>query len=254
MLNQAGLPTTLPYLENLTARWETSKAAIRSPLWREADELSRHMLRSWPRGSWREEDDTGASRMLDLQVRLGNVERVDAFLAGVSAEGHYAAPDNAAIVRAAALLAAPRATELLMRIVARNASAHLSACGDLLLRCVTASTGATADLAQIGAALIEAAPGAPTNQQEVAPWTRPAPVKPGFVVGLLTAASRTDARLAARRSHVEDSVRRAACDLDLATERRGSPHTLVATKNQATYERRAKQRRQDLEHVSALGG
>ena len=44
------------------------------------------------------------------------------------------------------------------------------------------------------------------------------------------------------------------CDLDLTTERRGSPHTLVATKNQASYERRSKQRRQDLEHVSALGG
>jgi hypothetical protein len=57
-----------------------------------------------------------------------------------------------------------------------------------------------------------------------------------------------------RRSHVEQSVRSAVCDLDLTTERRGSPHTLVATKNQASYERRAKQRRQDLEHVSALGG
>ena len=57
-----------------------------------------------------------------------------------------------------------------------------------------------------------------------------------------------------RRSHVEQSVRSAPCDLDLTTERRGSPHTLVATKNQASYERRAKQRRQDLDHVSALGG
>jgi hypothetical protein len=57
-----------------------------------------------------------------------------------------------------------------------------------------------------------------------------------------------------RRTHVEQSVRTAACDLDLTTEKRGSPHTLVAMKNQASYERRAKQRRQDLEHVSALGG
>jgi hypothetical protein len=57
-----------------------------------------------------------------------------------------------------------------------------------------------------------------------------------------------------RRTHVEQIVRSAECDLDLATERRGSPHTLVATKNRASYERRAKQRRQDLEHVSALGG
>lgn len=56
-----------------------------------------------------------------------------------------------------------------------------------------------------------------------------------------------------RRTHVEQSVGRVACDLDLTTERRGSPHTLVATKNQASHERQAKQRRQDLEHVSALG-
>jgi hypothetical protein len=57
-----------------------------------------------------------------------------------------------------------------------------------------------------------------------------------------------------RRTHVEESVRNAACDIDLTTERRGSPHALVAIKNQASYERRAKQRRQDVEHVSTLGG
>jgi hypothetical protein len=349
VLNQAGLRTTLPYLEDLTARWETSNASIQSPLWREADELSRHMLRSWSRSSWRADGDAEAGRMLDLQIRLGNVERIDAFLAKLSAEGHYAAPDNGAIVRAAALLPAPRATELLVRIVSRNAPAHLSACGDLMLRCVAAPTG---DLEQIGVALTEALPGGPTRREEVGTWTQPTPVRPGFVVDLLTATSRIDAGLAAhaiehllawpktykpddvlvpaahafaklvestawpavgrlrdasldhlrrrialpleaprdwtrtnplkctcgdcrglgaflvapdqqqwrlkavqdRRTHVEQSVRSAACDLDLTTERRGSPHTLVANKNQASYERRAKQRRQDLEHVSALGG
>jgi hypothetical protein len=349
VLNQAGLRTTLPYLEDLTARWETSNASIQSPLWREADELSRHMLRSWSRSSWRADGDAEAGRMLDLQIRLGNVERIDAFLAELSAEGHYAAPDNGAIVRAAALLPAPRATELLVRIVSRNAPAHLSACGDLMMRCVAAPTG---DLEQIGVALTEALPGGPTRRKEVGTWTQPTPVRPGFVVDLLTATSRIDAGLAAhaiehllawpktykpddvlvpaahafaklvestawpavgrlrdasldhlrrrialpleaprdwtrtnplkctcgdcrglgaflvapdqqqwrlkavqdRRTHVEQSVRSAACDLDLTTERRGSPHTLVANKNQASYERRAKQRRQDLEHVSALGG
>lgn len=352
VLNQAGLRTTLPYLEGLTARCETSSASIQSPLWREADELSRHMLRSWSRSPWRAEDADDAGRMLDLQIRLGNVERIDAFLAELSAEGHYAAPDNGAIVRAAALLPAPRATELLVRIVRRNAPAHLGACGDLLLRCVAAPTGATGDLEQIGVALIDALRGDPTKREQVGTWTRPTPVKPGFVVDLLTATSRIDAGLAMRaiehllawpkthepdevlvpaalaiaklvesrawpavgrlreasldhlrrrialpleaprdwtrtnplkctcghcrglgaflvapdqqqwrlkavqdrRTHVEQSVRSAACDLDLTTERRGSPHTLVATKNQASYERRAKQRRQDLEHVSVLGG
>jgi predicted 2-oxoglutarate/Fe(II)-dependent dioxygenase YbiX len=357
VLDQAGLGTTLPYLEDLTARWKASKASIQSPLWREADELSGHMLRSWPRSSWRADDDAKAGRMLDLQVRLGNVARIDAFLAELPAEGHYAAPDNGAIVRAVALLPAPRATELLIRIVRRNAPAHLGACADLLMRCVAAPTGVTGDLGEIGAALIDVLPGDPTRPKQVEPlqadpWQRPKAVKAAFVVDLLAATSRIDAGLAARatehllawpktykpddvlvpaarafakrvesaawpavarlreasldhlrkrialpleaprdwtranplkctcgdcrglgaflvapdqqqwrlkavqnrRTHVEQSVRSAACDLDLTTERRGSPHALVATKNRASYERRAKQRRQDLEHVSALGG
>jgi len=352
VLNQAGLRTTLPYLENLTVRWEMSKAPVQSPLWHEADELSQHMLRSWPRSPWREDDDDEAGRMLDLQIRLANVKCIDAFFAEVSAEGHYAASDNGAIVRAVALLPTSRATELLVWIVRRNAPVHLSACGDLLLRCVAAPTGATGDLEQICVALIEALPGDPTKRKQVDIWTRPMPVKPCFVVDLLTATSRIDAGLAGRalehllawpktykpddvlvpaalaiaklmdskawlaagrlreaaldhlrrrialpleaprdwtranplkctcsdcralaaflvtpdqqqwrlkavqdrRTHVEQSVRSATCDLDLTTERRGSPHTLVATKNQASYERRAKQRGQDLEHVSALGG
>ena len=352
VLNQAGLRTTLPYLENLTVRWEMSKAPVQSPLWHEADELSQHMLRSWPRSPWREDDDDEAGRMLDLQIRLANVKCIDAFFAEVSAEGHYAASDNGAIVRAVALLPTSRATELLVWIVRRNAPVHLSACGDLLLRCVAAPTGATGDLEQICVALIEALPGDPTKRKQVDIWTRPMLVKPCFVVDLLTATSRIDAGLAGRalehllawpktykpddvlvpaalaiaklmdskawlaagrlreaaldhlrrrialpleaprdwtranplkctcsdcralaaflvtpdqqqwrlkavqdrRTHVEQSVRSATCDLDLTTERRGSPHTLVATKNQASYERRAKQRGQDLEHVSALGG
>jgi hypothetical protein len=93
-------------------------------------------------------------------------------------------------------------------------------------------------------------------------WTRTNPLKCtcGDYRGLgafLVAPDQQQWRLKAafdRRTHVEQSVRSAVCDLDLATERRGSPHALVATKNQASYKRRAKQRRQDLEHVSALGG
>ena len=199
VLNQAGLGATLPHLENLTARWETSGASIQSSLWREADELSGLMLRSWPRESWTDDDaEAEAGRMLDLQVRLGNVKRIDEFLAELSAEGQYAASDNEAIVRAAALLPPARATELLVRIVRRNAPAHLGACGDLLLRSVAAPIGAMGDLGRIGAALIDAMPGDPTKPEEVDPWTRPKSVRPDFVVDLLTATSRIDAGLAAR--------------------------------------------------------
>ena len=352
VLNQAGLGATLPHLENLTARWEASGKVSEPPLWREADELSTHMLRSWPRETWRPEGDTNVSRMLDALVRLGNAPRIDMFLTELSAEGHYATSDNEAIVHAAALLPRTRATELLVRIIRRNAPVHLSACGDLLLRCVAASGDSAGNAIQLGAALINVLPGDPARRLEFAEGSRPARVKPGFVVDLLTATSRIDAGLAARavehvlawpktynpddvlvpaalafaqqgesaawpavsllrdaaldhlrrrialkleapqdwartnsltcicadcralgaflidpdqrqwrlkaaqdrRSHVEQRVRIAGCDLDLTTEKRGSPHTLIATKNRASYERRVRQRRQDLRHVSALSG
>ncbi|MBO0737895.1 MAG: 2OG-Fe(II) oxygenase [Alphaproteobacteria bacterium] len=350
VLNRAGLSTTLPYLEDLTARWETSESAIQSPLWREADELSGHMLRSWPRQTWRDSGNTDVSRMLDLQGRLGNVAQIDAFIAGLSAEGDYEAHDNAAIIRAAALLPAPRATDLLVRIVRRSAADRLSACGDLLLRCVPADFAG--DAIQIGAALIDVLPGDPAGPAPLDPRVRFEPVRSGFVVDLLTATGRIDDGLAMRaiehllawpkrykmddalvpaarafaeraesvgwpavnrlrkvvldhlrkriampleaprdwartnplqcgcadcrvlgaflvasdqqqwrlkaaqerRSHVEESVKATKCDLDLSTEKRGSPHTLVAVKNRASYERLASQRRHDLEHVAALGG
>jgi predicted 2-oxoglutarate/Fe(II)-dependent dioxygenase YbiX len=54
------------------------------------------------------------------------------------------------------------------------------------------------------------------------------------------------------RVHVTETVRRCQCDLDLATEQRGRPYSLVCTKNQASYERRAKQRREDLQDLERL--
>ena len=56
----------------------------------------------------------------------------------------------------------------------------------------------------------------------------------------------------AKRRHLEQTIRQDRCDLDLATERRGSPHGLVCTKNQAGYERRARQRKADLENFDRL--
>jgi hypothetical protein len=348
VLNQAGLGATLPHLEDMATGWETGDDAVKAQSWREADELSGHMLRSWSRDTWRERGNADASRMLDLQARLRNAARIEEFLAELSAQGHYAGSDNEAIMKAAALLPRPRATELLVEIVRRNAAAHLGACGDLLLRGV-AAPASSVDAAQVGAALVGVLPGDPAKRD---PGVRPVSMTPDFVVDLLTATSRIDAGLAAqaiehvlawprtyapddvlvpaalalskleerqawpaaarlreaaldhlrgrialpleaprdwsrlnplectcadcrelgefltdphrrqwhlkaaqgRRSHVEGSVRNARCDIDFTTERRGSPHILVATKNQASYERRAKQRRQDLDHVSALGG
>jgi hypothetical protein len=131
------------------------------------------------------------------------VTRIDEVLAGLSAEGCYAPADNAPLVRAAALLLSARATELLIAILVRNAPDHLGACGDLLLRAVAASVG---DPKAITAALIDAIPGDRTEptegdeecDAEGAPWAQPTQVQPGFVVDLVSAASRIAPELALR--------------------------------------------------------
>ena len=54
------------------------------------------------------------------------------------------------------------------------------------------------------------------------------------------------------RTHVEDEIRRASADVDTETLRRGSPHSLICRKNQASYKRRVAQRKQDLADLAAL--
>lgn len=58
--------------------------------------------------------------------------------------------------------------------------------------------------------------------------------------------------IAAKRAHIESVIRAAGTDLDRVTVQKGSPHSLVCTKNQSTYERRARQHRADLDTVARL--
>jgi len=58
----------------------------------------------------------------------------------------------------------------------------------------------------------------------------------------------------ARRRHVQATITAARCDVDTATERRGSPHKLICTKNQASYKRRCEQRANDLAERARLAG
>jgi hypothetical protein len=55
-----------------------------------------------------------------------------------------------------------------------------------------------------------------------------------------------------RRNHLEQVVRESNCDLDLTTDRRGSPHTLVCTKNKASYQQQLKKHHKDLEDLAAI--
>ena len=70
-------------------------------------------------------------------------------------------------------------------------------------------------------------------------------VDPGQRVWMLRAVE-------AERGHVEATIQHAKCDVDARTQKQGRPYTLVCTKNQASYERRVEQRRQDLANLAAL--
>jgi hypothetical protein len=54
------------------------------------------------------------------------------------------------------------------------------------------------------------------------------------------------------RHHVQNTIRESRCDVNTETVRKGSPHSLVCTKNQATYERRVRQRKKDLKDLAGL--
>ena len=55
-----------------------------------------------------------------------------------------------------------------------------------------------------------------------------------------------------RRSHLESQILTHGLDIACATERKGSPHTLVCTKTRRTYERQCEQHRADCASMSAL--
>jgi hypothetical protein len=55
-----------------------------------------------------------------------------------------------------------------------------------------------------------------------------------------------------RRDHLEKEIRSHNCDLDLTLDRRGSPQTLVCTKNKASYQVKLKTYHQDQESVATV--
>jgi hypothetical protein len=55
-----------------------------------------------------------------------------------------------------------------------------------------------------------------------------------------------------RRRHLHQVIDSHQCDLEHVTDRRGSPQTLVCTKNTASFQRRLRQYQLDQEHLKAL--
>ena len=357
VLSQAGLPVTLPYLDDLTQHWADSAGDRQSSLWREAHDLAGYMIAQWPTQDWyprRDKTPSNAARMLALLTELNDTALIERFLTEITAAGDYDKGDNAALITALDRLPPPQATALIERIVAGTAIATFGACADLLARAATAwGPERAVSLAGAATRLVEALPGDPASRAAPPePWQRRSRVDPGVVVDLLIGLGGIDATLAERsvdrilawpktydldtvlvpaarrlvsagttqgtaaierlraaciahlrariaeplapptdwrrtsalpchcqhcaeltrflddperqtwvlkavqadRSHVEDSIRHAECDLDTMTDRRGRPYSLICTKNQASYERRAKQREQDLKDLALLTG
>ena len=352
VLNQGGLPATLPYLGDLARRCAASGDGFDSPIWLEAHELSGHMLRQWPKPfhQYFERDEAGeAAEMLALLTRLNDTLRIEAMLADVFAAGSLGKGDNEALARALNLLPPTRAGQLIERIVAANAKASPNACGDLLARCAM-DDRLYGHLRAAGAALVDALPGdSKRKQPDEFAWRKPDFIS-GFITDLMTALPRIDENLAERaaihllawprtfgldavllpavrrlteqagpgmsgaverlraacvehlrarvaeplappadwtramapacdcprckelnrflrnpaqqswtfkanefdRSHVQESIKRGHCDVDCETDKRGRPYSLVCTKNQASYQRRARQRTHDLADLEKL--
>jgi hypothetical protein len=354
VLNQAGLPVTLPYLHDLTERWAASGEDRQSVLWRQAHELAGHMLSTWPTQEWYAAEDrpSEAARMLNLLTRLADTASAEAFMTAVVARSRRGKKDNEAILGALVLFSPDRAAALLERVVAGTAATSLAACCDLLARAVAALPDGATGLRGAATALVEALPGDLSHRPQRDPWQREPGVKPGLVVDLFNAVGRADETLAGRaadhvlawpktygldavvvpairkmigspivegsgavqrlrrtclghlharvaepleaprdwtrasklacrcpdcnalsrfladpdsktwtfkaaegaRSHVEQTIRNARCDLDVITDRHGRPYSLVCTKNQASYDRRVKQRNQDLADLRRFEG
>lgn len=189
VLNRAGLTVTLPYLRDLTERWEAGGRAATSPLRHQAHELAGRMLASWPAETWTEDrDPSEQAEMLMLLTRLGDKELLEACLAGIAARGKFDKRDSPAILAGLALLAPDRAASSIARVVAGGVASSLGACADLLARAAAGPPHSLPGLIDAAMALVNALPGDPARAAKPAPaWSRRIDMTPRIVVDLLTA-------------------------------------------------------------------
>ncbi|MSO99580.1 MAG: 2OG-Fe(II) oxygenase [Acetobacteraceae bacterium] len=194
IINQAGLRVTLPYLTDLASKWAAGGESEDSPSWRQAHELSGHMIDSWPTEHWsprRETTGTAAGEMLSVLTRLKDVARLDAFLSVVATREGLDSDDCAAIADALRLLPPERAAALLHHIVAGAAGRSLAACGALLAQATVLGKAVVEGAAK---GLVGALPVSVTRDI----WRSGPGVEPGFIADLFTALGRIDTTLANR--------------------------------------------------------
>jgi hypothetical protein len=180
VLNQAGPRAMLAYLESLTARWLEEGSPQESALWREAHELSGHMLETWPVHDWRAEPSDpalgwraltsttapkreGMARLLAALTALGDDPRVEAALALLIARSRHQKDDNGTILGAVGRFP-QKAARLLEQIVAAHARSGLDACAALLAAALTGPFARKPQRLEAAArALIAALPGDPAT-------------------------------------------------------------------------------------------
>lgn len=172
----------------------------------------------------------GVAGLLANLTRLGDAAHIATAVAEVCAKGRYDEGDNEVLAGAIALLPPGQASDLLDRTIARNAPWRAAACLEHLERRIAEELSLPADFARPSAL-----PCTCRDCAELSAFLAD-PVRKTWVFRATEA----------RRRHVEDSIRRADCDVDTETDRSGRPYALVCAKNAKSCQRRVAQRKKDL--------
>ncbi len=201
VLSQAGLPVTLPYLEDLARRWIEGGETQQAAPWPEAHDLAGHMLARWPmQGEYgRHKTPSDAARMLATLTRLDDTAAIAGFLTDVTAEGCYEKGDNDALIGALGRLPPKRRPALIERVVVGAAAASFQACANLLARAAAEwPDRRTPGLVPAAIRLVEALPGGPAQAAPRPSWQGSPKVDASVVVDLMTGLCAIDGALAQR--------------------------------------------------------
>jgi hypothetical protein len=218
VINQAGPRATLPYLESLAAKWIAEGAKADSAVWKEAHELTGHMLDTWPTEHWyggkedQEGDDKGneaydvaadrerprLARLLITLTKLRDETRIVSALELLTALRGHKKADNAAILGAAAVFSAKRSGQMIAAIVVSHVKDALApSCA--LLGAAIAGPFANRPKHLVTAVkdLLSSLPGDPALAP-IDAWGRRRHINPGagVVVDLVRIAEAVDVELA----------------------------------------------------------
>jgi len=237
VVNQAGRSATLPLLADIANQWNASGEDRRSSFWRDAQELSQQISRTWPTDNSyyaleREESDAG--RFLAALTRLGDEARIVEFVARVIVAGAFEIGDNPVLVSALQMLPTEQGGDLLFRVIAGTSAAAFDRAAGLLVRAAAAPRlGTLAQRAAAARALVVAMPARAPESDRALDWRGPVEIKPRCVADLIAGLTAIDRDIAneavafalARPQiyKIDDVLVPAACELSAETETRDQP-------------------------------